>query len=104
MDGKEVSIGSLSGGEQKALSLCIDFAMLDTLGKYFGMSLNPIILDEPFDGLDSVGREIVIDLLSKLSLNKQILVVDHASEAKAMFSQVISVEKKAGISTVGVEV
>ena len=103
MNGKEVSIGSLSGGECKALSLCVDFAVLDILEKYFGFALNPIVLDEPFDGLDFVGREIVVELLEKLGVNRQIFVVDHASEAKSMFSKVITVEKKGGISTVSLD-
>jgi DNA repair exonuclease SbcCD ATPase subunit len=103
MDAKEVSVGSLSGGELKALSLCADFAILDILEQNFGMSLNPIILDEPFDGLDSVGRELVIELLEKLALSRQIFVVDHASEAKAMFSKIIKVEKKNGTSEVSID-
>lgn len=103
MNGEEVSIGSLSGGEFKALSLCVDFAMLDVLEKQFGISLNPVILDEPFDGLDAVGRELVVDLLTKLSVDRQIFVVDHASESKAMFSNIIKVEKRNGQSFISVE-
>lgn len=103
IDGKEVSVGSLSGGELKALSLCIDFTVIDILQTNFGIALNPIILDEPFDGLDSVGKEIVIGLLEKLSRERQILVVDHGSEAKASFNKIIMVEKRNGISSVKVE-
>ena len=94
------SIGSLSGGEYRALSLAIDFAIIDILGKQFGMTLNPIILDEPFEGLDVSGRETVIGLLEKLAVKHQIWVIDHASEAKAMFTQIIRVEKKKGISVI----
>lgn len=100
MNGKEVSIGSLSGGENKAFSLALDFAIIDVIGSQYGLNLNPIVLDEPFDGLDAIGREIVIDLLSKLSEKRQILVIDHASEAKSMFSNVVRVEKHNGISKI----
>ena len=100
LDGKEVSVGSLSGGELKGLSLCIDFALLDVLETQFGLSLNPIILDEPFDGLDAIGREIVIELLETLARSRQILIIDHSSEAKAMFTKSIFVSKKNGISTI----
>jgi len=103
MDGKQISVGSLSGGELRALSLCIDFALLEVLATRFGISLNPIILDEPFDGLDSSGREVVISLLSSLSKDHQILVVDHASESKVLFSKVIKVEKKNGVSSINIE-
>jgi DNA repair exonuclease SbcCD ATPase subunit len=97
--GEEVSVGSLSGGEQKGLSLCVDFALLEVLETQFGMSLNPIILDEPFDGLDTIGREIVIELLEQLAKNRQIFVVDHSSEAKSMFSKVIRIELRDNISS-----
>jgi DNA repair exonuclease SbcCD ATPase subunit len=103
MDGKEVSVGSLSGGELKALSLCVDFSILDILETQFGIALNPIILDEPFEGLDPAGREIVVELLEKLSQTRQIFVIDHATEAKAMFSQVIRVEKRSGVTTMVID-
>jgi DNA repair exonuclease SbcCD ATPase subunit len=100
MSGKDVSIGSLSGGELRALSLCVDFVLIEILQKNFGISINPVILDEPFDGLDSTGKEIVIDLLEKLSRDRSIIVIDHGSEAKAMFSKTIMVEKRNEISTI----
>jgi len=103
MDGKEVSVGSLSGGELKALSLCVDFSILDILETQFGIALNPIILDEPFEGLDAAGREIVVELLEKLAQTRQIFVVDHASEAKAMFSNIIRVEKRSGVSCIVID-
>jgi DNA repair exonuclease SbcCD ATPase subunit len=101
--GKEVSVGSLSGGEEKGLSLCVDFALLEVLETQFGMTLNPIVLDEPFDGLDIAGREIVIELLEQLAQRRQIFVIDHSSEAKAMFSKVIRVELRNDISTINTE-
>lgn len=100
MDGKEVSIGSLSGGEFRALSLCVDFALIQVMEKQFGISVNPIILDEPFDGLDDAGRELIIELLNDVGSNKQIVVVDHASEVAASFNNVLRVEKRNGTSTV----
>lgn len=102
-NGIEVSIGSLSGGELRGLSLCVDFALIDILEKQFSINLNPIILDEPFDGLDFRGREIVISLLEQIAANRQILVVDHASEAKALFSKTILVQLRNGVSSVSIE-
>lgn len=98
--GEVVSVGSLSGGEEKGLSLCVDFALLEVLETQFGMSLNPIILDEPFDGLDAAGREIVIDLLETLARNRQIFVIDHASESKAMFLKSVKVELRNKVSSI----
>jgi DNA repair exonuclease SbcCD ATPase subunit len=101
--GAEVSVGSLSGGEEKGLSLCVDFALLEVLETQFGMTLNPIILDEPFDGLDAAGREIVIDLLETLARNRQIFIIDHSSEAKSMFTKSIRIELRNEISTISSE-
>lgn len=100
---EEVSVGSLSGGEEKGLSLCVDFALLEVLETQFGMSLNPIILDEPFDGLDLAGREIVIELLEQIAQRRQIFVIDHSSEAKAMFTKVVRVELRNNVSTIKTE-
>ncbi len=98
--GKIRSIGSMSGGELRSLSLALDFAILDVLTTQYGTTINPIILDEPFDGLDAVGREIVVDLLQRLSQKRQIIVVDHMSESKTYFDKIIKVEKKNGISNI----
>jgi DNA repair exonuclease SbcCD ATPase subunit len=98
--GEVVSVGSLSGGEEKGLSLCVDFALLEVLETQFGMTLNPIILDEPFDGLDAAGREVVVDLLETLARNRQIFVIDHASESKAMFLKSVKVELRNKVSSI----
>jgi len=103
IDGREVSIGSLSGGEYRALSLCVDFALVDVMERQFGIYVSPIILDEPFDGLDSEGRELLIDLLRTISDTRHIIVIDHASEVKSMFSKTLLVEKRGGISSISLE-
>jgi len=99
INGKEVSIGSLSGGEMRAISLCVDFAIIDIMNNYFNIRMNPIVLDEPFEGLDAVGKEIVIELLHKISGDKQIIVVDHGSESQTLFSKTVRVEKRSGLTT-----
>jgi DNA repair exonuclease SbcCD ATPase subunit len=100
INGKETSIGSLSGGELRALSLAIDFAVVDILKNKFSTDLNPIILDEPFNGLDTSGKEMVIELLEKLATDKEIWIVDHSSESKSMFDRIVRVEKRNGISVI----
>lgn len=100
ISGKEKSLGALSGGEHRCLSLAVDFAVIDVLETMFGISMNPIMLDEPFNDLDASNRERVLDLLEKISVNRQIWVIDHASESKSMFSNVVKVEKRSGISSI----
>jgi exonuclease SbcC len=100
MDGKSISIGSLSGGEFRALSLCVDFALVNVMERQFGISMSPIVLDEVFDGLDASGKELMIELLETISKDRQIVVIDHASEVAASFSKVLRVEKRNGISSI----
>jgi DNA repair exonuclease SbcCD ATPase subunit len=100
INGVDRSIGSLSGGELRCLSLAVDFAVIDIVESMFGLFMNPIVLDEPFEGLDTLNRERVIEVLESISANRQIWVIDHASEAKSMFSTIVKVEKRDGISTI----
>lgn len=98
--GREASLGSLSGGEKCCISLALDLAIVDVVSQVTGAVLNPVILDEPFDGMDSANRERAIEALTQLSIDRQIIVIDHASEVKALFSRVIRVVKKNGITSV----
>ena len=103
IDGREVSLGSLSGGEYRSFSLAVDFAIIDVLSKEYGMTLSPIMLDEPFDGLDSVGKEDCIHLLRKLAEERQIIVVDHSPEFQLLFDRQIIAEKRNGITSLNLE-
>lgn len=100
ISGREASLGSLSGGERCCISLALDLAVTDVVTQVFGVHINPLILDEPFDGMDSANRERAIEALSQLAKDKQIIVIDHASEAKALFSNVVKVIKKNGITSI----
>jgi len=100
MGGREVSLGSLSGGELRCISLAVDLAVVDVVMQMFGITLNPLILDEPFDGMDNANRERAIDVLARLSHDREIWVIDHSSEARAMFSRVVRVEKRVGITSI----
>lgn len=100
VDGVKRPVGSLSGGERRCLSLAIDFAIADVVARYTGAQLNPLILDEPFDHLDASNRTRVIDFLREMAIKRCIVVIDHASEAKALFDQSITVTKKNGVSVV----
>lgn len=98
INGEETSIGSLSGGEFRCLSLATDFAVVDTMNEMFNIDLNPIFLDEPFGGLDVANRDRVSELLEKLASCRQVWVIDHMSESKAAFSEILKVVKKDGKS------
>ena len=74
--------------------------MINILNSKFSIDLNPIVLDEPFNGLDTMGKEMIIELLEKLAIDKEIWVIDHSSESKAMFDRTVRVEKRNGISNI----
>ena len=99
LQGKERTLGSLSGGERCCISLAVDLAIVDIVASFSGALMNPLILDEPLDGMDNANRERAIDLLYRLSQDKQIWIVDHSSEARALFSNVVKVVKIAGITS-----
>ena len=100
MDGKSISLGSLSGGELKALSICADMALLGILEQQFGLHVSPVIFDEAFDGLDTAGKEFALELIRGLSLDRQVVVIDHASEMRVSFDKILRVEKRNGISSI----
>lgn len=103
MDGKPISLGSLSGGELKALSICADMALLNCLEQQFGIQTSPVIFDEAFDGLDASGKEFALELIRGLSNDRLVVVIDHASEMRASFDTILRVEKRNGVSTVSLQ-
>ena len=103
-DGEEVSVGSLSGGEEKGLILSVDLGLSEVLAKRCGAPLPSVLmLDECFDGLDYIGKEKVLDALKELSTSRCIVVVDHSTEFSSLFTKRIKVVKDSGVSTVVVE-
>jgi DNA repair exonuclease SbcCD ATPase subunit len=93
-------VGAISGGERKCLSIALDLALLDVVCRYSGACVSPLILDEPFDHLDASNRERAIDLLKVTATSRQVVVVDHAAEAKALFDKIILIEKRNGVSNI----
>lgn len=89
-----------SGGEKKRIDLCINLALQDLVASRSTKRINIAIWDEVFDALDEVGIEKVIELLQELSEEKStILVVSHNPHLQSYFSNVITVRKKDGYST-----
>jgi len=101
MDGEnEVNIKTLSGGEETALELAVDLAVIEMIEHKTGKGADFFILDEPFDGLDSISKEQCLTLLRELDTNKKIIMVDHSPELKAMVNDVIMIERNGEESNV----
>jgi DNA repair exonuclease SbcCD ATPase subunit len=85
MDGEiGVPIKSLSGGERSSVDLAVDLAVVDLLENKTGKGIDVFILDEPFDGLDTVGIEMALEVLKNSNINKRLVIVDHNPEVKQM--------------------
>lgn len=96
--GQEYSANS--GGERKRIDLAINLALQDLVASRSSKRINIAIWDEVFDALDETGIEKVIELLQELSEEKStILVVSHNQHLQSYFTNVITVVKKNGFST-----
>lgn len=101
LDGKECTLGSLSGGEFRTLSLIMDMSVIDLVKDFFHIYVNPTILDEPFSGLDAAGKEWFTQILNDKAKDATIIVIDHESEIKSCFDDIIKIEKRNGITVLG---
>jgi DNA repair exonuclease SbcCD ATPase subunit len=92
MDGEiNIPIKSMSGGERTSIDLAVDLAVIDMIEEQAGKGLDIFILDEPFDGLDSICREECLQILQAHITGKRIIVVDHSNETKEMVNETIRV-------------
>ncbi len=109
LNGNNIDIGycgkpyeNLSSGERQKVDLIVQFSIRDMLCKYLGFGCNILVLDEIFDGLDFVGCQKIIELIStKLPGIDSIFVVTHRADLSVPYDRILSVEKNSqGISFV----
>lgn len=100
IEGKSINLGSLSGGELRSLYIAVDLAIMLTIEKFLGIKFKTLLLDEPFDGLDSQGRVIALETLASLFSDRKILIIEHSSELNTYYNNCINVIKKEGVSYV----
>jgi DNA repair exonuclease SbcCD ATPase subunit len=89
-DELKVPLKSLSGGEETAIELAVDLAVIEMIEERAGIGFDLYILDEPFDGLDSVCKANCLEILSNSGLGKKIVIVDHSEETKEMIASKIT--------------
>lgn len=101
VNGSRVPLRSgLSGGQAVAVELAVDVALGSIVSRRTGVVPGFLVLDESLDGLDLISKEGALDILAKAATDRLILVVDHATEVKERFSQVVEVEYAGGCSVV----
>lgn len=101
MDGEEnVDIRSLCGGERTATDLAIDLSVIDLIESEANKGIDLFILDEPFDGLDTVCIEMALEVLKNSNTNKRLIIVDHNPEVKQMVESKLLVIRDGATSTI----
>lgn len=93
---------SLSTGERLKCDIIIQLALRKMLCKYLDFSCNIIVLDELFDGLDTIGCERVINLLfSTLTDIDTTFIITHRADLPITSDSVLRVIKDSnGVSRV----
>ncbi|MEB3773299.1 MAG: AAA family ATPase [Desulfurococcales archaeon] len=100
--GRERSVSMLSGGERTSVAL----AYILALNKMMGTRIGFLALDEPTSDLDQERRQVLMDLISRLSgygdqgIVGQLLIVTHHEDVMDRVETVCRVEKRDGESRV----
>lgn len=89
-----------SGGMETSIGLAVDLAVATVISRRTNTWPGWLILDESFAGLDQVSKETCMEILKQHACNRLVLVVDHASETKELFSNFVDVEFTNGVSRV----
>lgn len=98
-NGREVPFQSgCSGGMQTSVELAVDLAVAEVVSRRTGAVPHWLILDECFEGLGTVEKEGCLEILQGYAKDRLVLVIDHASEFKEMFSKFIEIEHSNGES------
>jgi DNA repair exonuclease SbcCD ATPase subunit len=100
VNGNETRFSSLSGGMQTSVDLVVDLALMTVVQRRTGAMPGFLFLDEAFNGQGVVTKEASLDALRVYAQEKLIIVIDHSSETKEFFSQVLEVENSGGKSSI----
>lgn len=91
---------SNSAGERKRIDLAISFAIQDLIQSKANIAVNIGLYDECFEGLDGIGCENVIKILKERQKEiGTIFVITHSEELKALFENVVTIQKVDGRAT-----
>lgn len=96
------SYNATSGGEKQRADIAIIFALGDLAAMRAVSPINFRLLDEPFDGLDALGKEAVVEILKSFVVPRSgtVLVMSHDEGMKTLFDKRIMVVKKNGVAKV----
>jgi len=89
-----------SGGMESAIELAVDLAVGEVIARRTGASPQWLVLDEAFDGFDTIVKESCLEILQKYASSKLVIVVSHIPEFKEFFSQHLTVVYENGKSRI----
>ncbi|KZX17507.1 putative DNA double-strand break repair Rad50 ATPase [Methanobrevibacter cuticularis] len=96
----ETSLDMVSGGEKIAIALALRLGITRAMSKG---NIETILLDEPTIHLDNYRRQELIDLLRKMAVLPQMIIVTHDAELENAADNIIKVLKQNGISELVLE-
>ncbi len=96
--GHESKLGSLSGGMLSSLEIVTDLAVKEVIERRTGKQIGFYFIDEAFNGIGKPSVEACLEILQQSASTKAFYLIDHNTETKEVFSQVIEIEMKDGIS------
>jgi DNA repair exonuclease SbcCD ATPase subunit len=93
-----------SGGERRRIDLAVIMALQDLVASRSNKSIDFILYDEAFEGMDNLGCQLLIELLKEKAKDMgTVLVITHNDNLKQLFTKTIKVAKENG-ATIIVEV
>lgn len=100
-DGNKCVYTQLSKGQRQLLKLCFAVAVMKTIAVHHSVQFNSLWFDEALDGLSDQFKLKAFNLFNELSLEyKNVFVVEHSSELKAMFDSKIEIQMINGHSEI----
>ncbi|GAG08157.1 unnamed protein product, partial [marine sediment metagenome] len=98
-DGAEDYQG-LSMGQRAKVDVCVGLALQDLAQLRSSSAINFAFFDEPFERLDPVAKDRVIELLTGTLQRDTMFVVTHDEALKAHFSERLTLVKRKGKATI----